>query len=69
MDALTFLDGLAKAKALPFSVLHGDEERLVLQVTLGLRKLLLGPNDDGFGFSSHPGERPPGPGRPLTICP
>src|SRR5262245_6765941 len=57
MDALTFLDRLAKAKPLPFYVLHGDEPFLERQVLLALRKLILGPDDDGFGVSSHPGDK------------
>src|SRR5207237_850540 len=57
MEALTFLDRIAKAKPLPFYVLHGDESFLVRQATLGLRSLILGPNDDGFGLSSHPGDK------------
>lgn len=56
MEALTFLDRLAKAKPLPFYVLHGDEPFLERRVTLALRTLLLGPNDDGFGVSTHPGD-------------
>jgi DNA polymerase III subunit delta len=57
MDALTFLDRLSKAKPLPFYVLCGDETFLKRQVTLALRTLVLGPNDDGFGTSSHPGDK------------
>ena len=57
MDALTFLDRIARAKPLPFYVLHGDESFLVRRVTLALRALILGPNDDGFGVSSHPGDK------------
>jgi DNA polymerase-3 subunit delta len=57
MDALTFLDRLAKAKPLPFYVLHGDEPFLERRVILGLRTLSLGPDDDGFGVSAHPGDK------------
>src|SRR5215471_12792411 len=57
MEALTFLDRLSKAKPLPFYVLHGDETFLKRQVTLALRTLVLGANDDGFGVSTHPGDK------------
>ena len=57
MEALTFLDRLAKAKPLPFYVLFGDETFLKRQVTLALRTLVLGPGDDGFGVSTHPGDK------------
>jgi DNA polymerase-3 subunit delta len=57
MEALTFLDRLAKAKPQPIYVVHGDEAFLRRQVLLGLRELILGPGDDGFGLSSHAGEK------------
>jgi len=57
MKALTFLDRIARAKPLPFYVLHGDESFLKRQVTEALRTLVLGPNDDGFGISTHPGDK------------
>jgi DNA polymerase-3 subunit delta len=57
MEALTFLERLDKAKPQPLYVLHGDEPFLKRQVLLALRQLVLGPNDDGFGVSSHAGDR------------
>src|SRR4051794_36210568 len=57
MEALTFLDRLDKAKLQPLYVLHGDETFLKRQVQLGLRRLVLGPDEDGFGVSSHPGDK------------
>src|SRR4051812_21237515 len=57
MEALTFLDRLTKAKPLPLYVLHGDEPFLERRAVLGLRTLLFGPDDDGFGVSTHPGDK------------
>lgn len=57
MDSLTFLDRLDKAKPQPVYVLHGDEEFLKRQAKLGIRRLVLGPNDDGFALSSYPGDK------------
>ena len=57
MEALTFLDRLDKAKPQPLYVVHGDEAFLKRQVQLGLRRLVLGPDDDGFGVSSHAGDK------------
>ncbi len=56
MEALTFLERLAKAKPQPLYVLHGDEVFLKRQVHLALRRLVLGP-EEGFGVSSHPGDK------------
>jgi DNA polymerase-3 subunit delta len=57
MEALTFLERLDKAKLQPFYVLCGDEAFLRRQALLGLRGLVLGPDDDGFGVSSHAGDK------------
>src|SRR5690242_581522 len=57
MDSLTFLHGAAKAKARPIYVLHGDEHFLKRRVLAALRSLVLGPDDDGFGFTSRDGEK------------
>ncbi len=57
MEAFTFLERIDKAKPQPFYVVHGDEAFLQRQVLLGLRRLVLGPDDDGFGVSSHAGDR------------
>src|SRR5262245_4120439 len=57
MDSLTFLDRLDKAKPQPIYVLHGDEEFLKRQALLGIRRLVLGPDDDGFALASFPGDK------------
>jgi DNA polymerase-3 subunit delta len=57
MDSLTFLQGAAKAKPRPIYVLHGEEQFLKRRVTAALRKLVLGPDDDGFSLSSHEGDK------------
>jgi DNA polymerase-3 subunit delta len=57
MDSLTFLDRLDKAKPQPLYVLKGDEEFLRRQVHLALRRLVLGPGDEGFAVSTYPGDK------------
>ena len=57
MDSLTFLDRIDKAKPQPIYVLKGDEAFLERQVLLALRRLILGPEDDGFALSSYPGDK------------
>jgi DNA polymerase-3 subunit delta len=57
MDSLTFLDRLDKARPQPVYVLFGDEEFLKRQALRAVRRLLLGPEDDGFALSSYPGDK------------
>jgi DNA polymerase-3 subunit delta len=57
MEAFTFLERLDRAKPQPLYVVHGDEPFLQRQVLIALRRLVLGPDDDGFGVSSHAGEK------------
>jgi DNA polymerase-3 subunit delta len=57
MEALTFLERLDKATPLPFYVLHEGDAFLARQVLLGLRKLVLGPDDDGVALSTYPGDK------------
>jgi DNA polymerase-3 subunit delta len=57
MDSLNFLQGAAKAKPQPIYVLHGDEQFLKRRVVAALRTLVLGPDNDGFGLSSHEGDK------------
>ena len=57
MDAMTFLERLDKATIQPVYVLHGDEEFLKRQALRGIRRLVLGENDDGFAVSGYPGDK------------
>lgn len=57
MDALTFLDGAEKRKVRPVYVLHGDEYFLKRHVLGAIRKLVLGGEDDGFGYASFAGDK------------
>src|SRR5438552_717413 len=57
MDSLTFLDRLDKAKPQPVYVLHGDDDFLKRQAKQALRRLVLGPGDDGLALSSYPGDK------------
>jgi DNA polymerase-3 subunit delta len=57
MDSLAFLERPRKGKPQPVYVLTGDEDFLKRQVVLALRQWLLGDGDDGFGYSSYPGDR------------
>ncbi|MFO0929475.1 MAG: DNA polymerase III subunit delta [Gemmataceae bacterium] len=57
MDSLTFLERQGKLEPQPVYVLHGDEEFLKRQAQRAIRRLVLGDQDDGFAFSSYPGDR------------
>jgi DNA polymerase-3 subunit delta len=57
MDSLAILERAGKGKPRPVYVLAGDEDFLKRQVVLALRRWLLGPADDGFGYSCHPGDK------------
>lgn len=57
MDSLSFLESADKVKPRPIYVLHGDEHFLKRQATAALRRIVLGPDDDGFGLSSHDGDK------------
>jgi DNA polymerase-3 subunit delta len=57
MECLTFLDRGDKLKPQPVYVLHGDEPFLKRQAQLRLRKLLLGPDEDGLGVCSFDGDK------------
>src|SRR3954451_14040044 len=57
MDSLEFLRRSGKAKPQPVYVLPGDEAFLKRQVLAALRTLVLGPEDSGFGLSTHPGDK------------
>jgi DNA polymerase-3 subunit delta len=56
MDGLTFLERVPKGPQ-PLYVLHGDEPFLKRQVQAALRKLVLGPGEDGFGLTTYPGDK------------
>jgi DNA polymerase III subunit delta len=57
MDSLAFLERAARLKPQPLYVLHGDEDFLKRQVLLALRPLVLGPDADDLGVSTHPGDK------------
>jgi DNA polymerase-3 subunit delta len=57
MEAITFLEKIDKAKLQPVYVLHGEEAFLKRQILAALRKLVLGPGDDGFGVCTFPGDK------------
>jgi DNA polymerase-3 subunit delta len=57
MDSLSFLERAGKAKPQPLYVVHGDEAFLKRQVLGALKTLVLGPDDGGFGLSTHPGDK------------
>jgi DNA polymerase-3 subunit delta len=57
MDGLDFLDNPGKAKVQPVWAVHGDEGFLKRRVLAALRALVLGPDDDGFNLSTHPGDK------------
>jgi DNA polymerase-3 subunit delta len=56
MDAITFLERIDKAKPQPVYVLHGDETFLKRQLLAALRRLVLGPGDEGFGITTFAGD-------------
>jgi DNA polymerase-3 subunit delta len=57
MDSLTFLERASKVAPQPLYVLHGDEDFLKRQVLAALRRLVLGPDDNGFALSTYPGDK------------
>src|SRR6516165_6155292 len=57
MDSLTFLRRAGKAKPQPVYVLHGEEPFLKRHVRAALRTLVLGPDEGGFGASTHAGDK------------
>jgi DNA polymerase-3 subunit delta len=57
MDANTFLERSDKAKLQPLYVIHGEEAFLKRHVLAALRKLALGPNDDGLGVCTFEGDK------------
>ena len=57
MDSLAFLERKAEKEPRPVYVLHGDERFLKRRVLAVLRTLVLGPEDDGFGVSTHAGDK------------
>jgi DNA polymerase-3 subunit delta len=57
MDSLAFLDRKAEKAPRPVYILHGEERFLKRRVLAALRVLVFGPDDDGFGVSSHAGDR------------
>jgi DNA polymerase-3 subunit delta len=57
MDSLTFLERAGRTKPQPVYVLHGDEDFLKRQVLAAVREIVLGPGDDAFGLSTHPGDK------------
>jgi DNA polymerase III subunit delta len=56
MDSLTFLKQKHRGAPQPVYVLHGDEAFLKRQVLAALKALVLG-SEEGFGLSSHPGDK------------
>ena len=57
MDSLAFLERKPEKEPRPVYVLHGDERFLKRRVLAVLRTLVLGPDDDGFGVSTHSGDK------------
>lgn len=57
MDSLAFLERVERLKPQPIYVVHGDEPFLKRQVLTALRKLVLGPEPEGFAQSTHPGDK------------
>jgi DNA polymerase-3 subunit delta len=57
MDSLTFLDNPAKHKPQPVYAVHGDEAFLKRRALAALRQRILGPDEGGFGLSTHPGDK------------
>ncbi len=57
MDSLTFLGNARRSEPFPVFVVHGDEAFLKRRVLTVLRQELLGPENEDFGLSVHPGER------------
>ena len=57
MDSLAFLERKPEKEPRPVYVLNGDERFLKRRVLAALRTLVLGPEDDGFGVSTHAGDK------------
>src|SRR5258707_6624097 len=57
MDSIAFLNRIDKAKVQSVYVLHGEEAFLKRQVLAALRRLVLGPGDDGFGACTFAGDK------------
>lgn len=57
MDGLAFLERSGRGQVKPIYVVTGDEDFLKRHVLAALRQLVLGPEDDGFGISTYPGEK------------
>ena len=57
MDSIAFLERKAEKEPRPVYVLPGDERFLKRRVLALLRTLVLGPEDDAFGLSTHAGDK------------
>jgi DNA polymerase-3 subunit delta len=61
MDAILFLEKTSASppgvKVQPIYVLQGEEHFLRRQALAALRRLVLGPDDDGFNLSRHSGDK------------
>jgi DNA polymerase-3 subunit delta len=57
MDALAFLDSVAKAKRLPMYALVGDEDFLKRRCRDAIIKLAVGDGDPDFAVSAYPGDK------------
>lgn len=57
MDALAFLDSVAKAKRLPVYALVGDEDFLKRRCRDAIIKLAIGDGDPDFAVSAYPGDK------------
>jgi DNA polymerase-3 subunit delta len=54
MDALSFLE---RPRLQPLYVIHGDQDFLRRLVLQAIRRVVLGPDDDGFSFAVHAGDK------------
>lgn len=57
MDSLAFLERAKRLKPQAVYVVHGDEDFLKRQVVSTLRTVILGEEDNAFGFSTHTGDK------------
>ncbi len=57
MDAIPFLDKIAKLPVKPFYVLHGDEDFLKRQIKLALIPRVIGDSDPDFAIANYLGEQ------------
>jgi DNA polymerase-3 subunit delta len=57
MDSLAFLNKPPSAKPRPIYAVHGEEDFLKRCVLAALRTLILGPDEDTFGLSTHAGDK------------